>query len=149
MNHVQDMIQAYIDGELPAGEAARVEDHCRSCDVCGRALREAEALWRLVDDAAPARPERSFWPEIVRRGSRPEPAQGRLSGNWTFAGAALAATIAGVALGMWVGGRGDVGVEKDLRSLMEEGTVFVESTDTTTLDQIYLAMSYEDGGDGS
>jgi anti-sigma factor RsiW len=148
MSHVRNRIQALCDGQLSAREAEAVRDHCRRCEDCARALREAEAVWRLVDaDPAPELP-RPLWPDLARRldaRTRPRPSA---LGGWTFAGAAVAATIAGLVLGFYLGGRGAETGEKDWRSLLEEGAVIVDGAETT-LDAIYLAADAGDGGDGS
>jgi anti-sigma factor RsiW len=33
---VLDQLSAYVDGDLPADERARIEDHLRGCDGCAR-----------------------------------------------------------------------------------------------------------------
>jgi ferric-dicitrate binding protein FerR (iron transport regulator) len=117
-----------------------VREHCAACPECGRAWREAAALWSLVDDApAPALP-RSIWPGVRRRLAT-RPSRGA---RWSFAAAAAAACLVGLLLGVRLGsvGAGDAVAAEGL-SLPEQGALLVEGGDTT-LDRIYLTLGADD-----
>jgi anti-sigma factor (TIGR02949 family) len=45
---VLDRLSAYLDGELPAEERARVEAHLRGCDTCARFGGEFRATVRAL-----------------------------------------------------------------------------------------------------
>ena len=64
MQHVQDLLGEYRDGELPAGRRARVEAHVRTCPVC---QGELERLERLADVLAENGPPPSLTrPDVFR-----------------------------------------------------------------------------------
>ncbi|MEF8787855.1 MAG: zf-HC2 domain-containing protein [Planctomycetota bacterium] len=50
-NEIQSRLHRYLDGELPPGEARRVERHLGECNACRRARREVESLNGLLDEA--------------------------------------------------------------------------------------------------
>ena len=43
-----ELLSAYLDGELPPGEAARVEAHVAGCDGCAMVLDEFRDTIRLT-----------------------------------------------------------------------------------------------------
>lgn len=61
----QAVLDEYVDGGLPAADAARGEQHLAGCAAC---RAQAEALSRLLSATAALpremRPERNLWPEI-------------------------------------------------------------------------------------
>jgi Putative zinc-finger len=85
--HPGDLLSAYLDDELSAGEARRVEAHLVSCGACSAELGDLGAARRLLRDlpAVPAPP--GFTRGIVERRRRS-----------TRRGAGLALAAAGVAL---------------------------------------------------
>jgi len=48
---IQSRLHRFLQDELPAGEARRMECHLRECEACRRARREAERLNSLLDEA--------------------------------------------------------------------------------------------------
>jgi anti-sigma factor RsiW len=74
---VRDLLSAYMDSVLPAGEANRVSNHIESCPVC----REELAALRLVSDLVGSLPagrlRRDLAPRVVARASAP-----RWRGTW-------------------------------------------------------------------
>lgn len=56
-------LSEYLDGELPAAAAARVEGHVKGCDWCerfgGRFARQVAELRRELGTPAPLDPERA------------------------------------------------------------------------------------------
>lgn len=47
-SEVRDLLAAYLDDELPAGERLSIAGHLGSCPDCGRALADLEALGHAV-----------------------------------------------------------------------------------------------------
>ncbi|MFH1842466.1 MAG: zf-HC2 domain-containing protein [bacterium] len=142
MKHVQDKIQAYCDGELSTMEAAAVREHCAGCAECGRILRETEAVWRLV--AASRTPElaHSTWPSLQ---SRLEPRVSRWA-RYALTGGAVAATAAGLILGIWLGEMQPPAGDSvwSQPSLIESGALLVSGSQQT-LDELYLAADIPAG----
>lgn len=102
MSHVTHLIQAYIDGELHADEAARVEAHTADCDACRRELEAMRNVWGMVDAMPSPRPTTSVWPDLAAELDRR-----RRPTIWTWPQRGLAATAlaAGVAVGLGLGGQ--------------------------------------------
>ncbi|MBV8393008.1 MAG: anti-sigma factor [Alphaproteobacteria bacterium] len=101
----EQLVDAYVDGELSAAESAAFEQALTGCPHCARRLEEARALSGLLralpDDPAPdllrARVER----ELRAIGARSRPAVARPTYlRW---GAMAASLIVAVSLG-WMGG---------------------------------------------
>ncbi len=134
MSHVEHRLQALHDGELTAAEAQAVRRHCEDCDACGRALRESEQVLEILSavDAPPLKG--SVWSEVRLRVAERERRPGRLS----LAGSGLAATAAGLALGLWFG---DAPPEEPAApSLLDQSAVWVQDSGATW-DQIFLALT--------
>ena len=91
----ENVLAAYLDGGLTARERSETEAHLEGCDACRRALADTVA----VLDAHAARARRPDAAEIGA-GRRPSitrmPPRNRIA--WLVAGAALAASIAGIAV---------------------------------------------------
>jgi anti-sigma factor (TIGR02949 family) len=95
----EELICAFVDGELPADDCARLAEHVVQCARCAR-LREAFASTknllrqRVPTEDAPAH----FWAQVCRRlDAIPAPARSRTrTFRWAFA---LAACLAVMALG--------------------------------------------------
>ena len=102
MSHVDDgVLHAYLDGELPPAERARLEAHVAECAACRTRLEEERALVErasgLLGLAQP--PERAAPPLHQlqrRRGSRL-----RVPLAWA------ASVVLAVGLGYYIGGKGD------------------------------------------
>lgn len=98
MNHIQDcerideLLEAFLDGELEVGEAMAVERHVAECRQCSDSLALAERIRDTLRSAGePACPE-GLTPAIERLASRTRPS----AGNWRKA---LAAGLAALAIG--------------------------------------------------
>jgi anti-sigma factor RsiW len=103
-HELDERLDAWVDGELPAEAAAQVEAHLASCPLCqerGRRLRQllahAAALPRSVA------PQRDLWPGIAREVER-ERSWRWASVGWSPAVLAAAATVlVGLAAVFWSG----------------------------------------------
>lgn len=70
----RETLMRYLDGELPAGERERVEDHLERCTEC---RREVEMFGRMkrelseLPDGGRRRGRESIWDAVDRRLTRP------------------------------------------------------------------------------
>jgi anti-sigma factor RsiW len=60
-----DRLSDYLDGELDAGERARLEDHVERCPTCAATLGELRAVVERARALQPTGPERDLWPGIA------------------------------------------------------------------------------------
>jgi anti-sigma factor RsiW len=135
MKHVLDRIQACLDGELEPIAAAAVREHCDRCPACGRVWRELEAVWAVIASAPEPSPSRPVWPAVRARLTAPVSRWWRLS----YVGGAVAATAAGLLLGLWFGhpatAQDSRGPQVDLLAI----SALLEDGGERTLDGLYLA----------
>ena len=116
MNPIDDdTLQAYVDGELDATARARVDAALVQDDVLARRVRQARALRAqlraafdpVLDELVPARLSALLQPRAVPtvaplEGGRGEPAaRRRAPRRWLLPGAALASSVALLAVGLW------------------------------------------------
>jgi anti-sigma factor RsiW len=92
-------ILAWLDGELPEGEADLVRRHCEECEPCRQEWEELTAVGEALAAAPASKPISPVWPEIRDRLSEPD----RPILKPAFGAAAAAAVLAGVAIGVLVG----------------------------------------------
>lgn len=69
--HPVERLSAYADGELPAEEARRVEQHLRGCTECARELTLIRTMGGAMRSIAAEPPRRSVWDAVHRRITRP------------------------------------------------------------------------------
>jgi hypothetical protein len=99
---LDERLDAWVDGELPAAAAAEVEAHLATCALC----RERERRLRQVLAHAAALPRsvtppRDLWPGIARRVER-ERSWSRAAGGWSpWALAAAATVVVGLVAALW------------------------------------------------
>lgn len=101
--HVQELLAAYLDGELLPVERREVEEHlpgCRRCrEALGRVRRGAELARELDVESLPAEAEERTW-SAIREAIRAEEAREgsrtfrRRTARWAAAAAAAAVSIA-------------------------------------------------------
>lgn len=106
--HVQELLAAYLDGELPAAERREVERHLPGCRRCREALqrvrRGAELARELEIESLPAEAEARIR-SAIREATRAEEAREGPTGfrrrtvRWAAAAAAAAALL--VLLAWW------------------------------------------------
>lgn len=95
---VTEILEAFLDGDLPAAEAERVRAHLERCPSCAAELDLAAAIQRELR----ALPQLDCPPEVmerVRRAGRAEIVPLRRTPAWAaLAAAVLALTVGGAAL---------------------------------------------------
>ena len=101
---LDERLDEWVDGALPAAAAAEVEAHLAACPLCKQ--REQRLRQLLAHAAALPRavaPGRDLWPGIARRVER-ERSWSWASGGWSPVLLAAAATVAiGLAAVFWAG----------------------------------------------
>ena len=97
MNHreIQDRLDAYLDGELPADERRTIEDHLSGCVNCAVSLDAQRRISRAVFRQPPIPNTEFFVARVMARihEAAAEPA-GIFSGFWKWPALALAAMTA-------------------------------------------------------
>lgn len=96
--HVEDLLSAYMDGELSLPERGMVEAHLAACDACARHLDQlaaVDAALRELPAEAPADYFESFPARLRTRLRQPAPPQ-RVRRLPTWAWAAAAAAVVAV-----------------------------------------------------
>ena len=101
---LDDRLDDWVDGALPAAAAAEVEAHLLSCTLCRE--RERRLRQMLAHAAALPRsvaPARDLWPDIARRVAR-ERSWSWAAGGWNpLALAAAATVVVGLGAVLWTG----------------------------------------------
>lgn len=97
--HVLGRLQAFADGELSPGEAARVRAHSAACPSCARALAEIESVYGALAADKETQGLPSIWPGVAERLERRRP----FFGSVPFTVGASAAAAAGLLIGLWLG----------------------------------------------
>lgn len=67
LSHVDDLLSAYMDGELDAAMRARVEAHLQACARCGQELETWRGLHAQLRDAAVPDPGAAYWSRFATR----------------------------------------------------------------------------------
>ncbi len=94
-----DILQAYVDAELPTAKAMAVEEHCRACPGCREQMASLRALQATLALDRGHEPPQPVWPGLSARLGRERRPLGL-----AFAFGATVACAAGVTLGIVVGG---------------------------------------------
>ena len=119
---LQELLSAYVDGQVSASEASRVQEHLAACAECRRELEALRATVSLLRSLPQVQPSRSF-----ALAEAPEPADRRWPVAWgaraamSVAGLVLAALLVGDAVGLV---RQETGREPSLAAM--EAEVMVE-----------------------
>jgi len=132
--HVEDRLQACLDGELAPDEAAAVRAHCESCPRCAR-------VWEALGVVSAPQPPRAVWPLVQAHLSRRPSRFLRIS----FALGATAAAVGGLILGVLLGSAHLPDEERwQQETWAEVGSLLTDAAEPT-LDEIYLAAGPEEG----
>jgi anti-sigma factor RsiW len=101
---LDERLDEFVDGELPAAAAAEVETHLASCALCQeRERRLRQVLAHAASLPRSLTPPRDLWPAIARRVER-ERSWSWASGSWSpWALAAAATVVVGLAAVLWTG----------------------------------------------
>jgi anti-sigma factor RsiW len=140
VEHVEERLQAWLDGELDESESAAVKRHVESCGRCAGALSELRALREAIADDAESQPLRPMWP-AVRAAAYPV---SRTRFGLSFGLATSLAAAAGLVIGISLGSLGEtpvVGVETE----SEYAASMLGSDEILSLDEMYVAAFEEDG----
>ena len=119
---LRELLSAYVDGQVSASEASRVQEHLAACAECRRELEALRATVSLLRSLPQVQPSRSF-----ALAEAPEPAGRRWPVAWgaraamSVAGLVLAALLVGDAVGLV---RQETGREPSLAAM--EAEVMVE-----------------------
>jgi anti-sigma factor RsiW len=141
--HVEDKIQAFLDGELSRSAAEAVRAHCDRCEKCGTALADLRAVDRVLAADSDPSPIRPMWPGVREGIARHRSPRFGLP----FGLATSAAAVAGVVLGVLLGAPGDLSnYEPETSDAYAEGSVLGDDS-VPTLDEIYVYSFGEDGDD--
>ena len=87
---LRELLSAYVDGQVSASEASRVQEHLAACAECRRELEALRATVSLLRSLPQVQPSRSF-----ALAEAPEPADRRWPVAW---GARAAMSVAGLVL---------------------------------------------------
>jgi anti-sigma factor RsiW len=171
---IQDELSAYLDGQLPDGEKARVREHLATCPRCAAGFEDLKALGRLVDELD-GMPVPAGFAERVRRSAetpadrraavvRPLAASPPQSIGSLLLGGTLTriAAVLMVAFGLWVGlslggtvgaagtAAGGAAVSGTAQSSDEEADPLdlpigsLSAAPAGSLTEVYLAMESDD-----
>lgn len=113
MNPIDDdTLQAYVDGELDVASRARIDAVLAQDEALARRVRQMQALNAqlraafdpVLDEPVPARLSALLQPRLpltVLEGGRADAVRPRAPSRWLVPGAALAASVALLAVGLW------------------------------------------------
>ena len=100
-----EKLSALVDGDLSAGQTARLRAHVGGCVSCGRALADLETMKRGLG-ALPERAGEDNWSVLVNRLAQPLPATERRrwmpSLSWRIVLPSLAALVLAAGGGAWL-----------------------------------------------
>ena len=101
---LDERLDDWVDGALPAGAASDVEAHLASCPLCReRERRLRQVLAHAASLPRSVTPPRDLWPGIARRVER-ERSWSLATGGWSpWALAAAATVVVGLVAVLWSG----------------------------------------------
>ena len=104
---MQKKIKAYLDGELPAGEAAVLKSHLAECPACSREAAALSKTWELLLEIPEVQEVPDLIPAtMVRILEEQENTRSRKFLRWLFPvplSAATAALVIGLVIGIGIG----------------------------------------------
>lgn len=105
-SHVDHLLSAFMDGELPDAQAQAVREHLTHCDACQQqlaALTAADELVRDVDAIEPSAGfERTFWNKVAEMETRQANRWWTRLNLTTWRPALAMGLVAGIAMGLFV-----------------------------------------------
>jgi len=115
LNHhrVEQLLSAYLDGELLAPDTAQVQDHLLECAVCREAHDRLRATKSLVGGLPVAEPSAEFWAGVRAPAAHPpvrtphRPVRRILMRRGMAWAAAAAIVVLALALTPWIKGAAD------------------------------------------
>jgi anti-sigma factor RsiW len=141
--HCEDLLQAYLDGELTGNEVDRIDGHLARCPSCRGVLEQFEAVGKAMRSEADPEPLRAMWPAVRDRlkGQMPAPRF-----RVVFAMATSAVAVLGVALGLSLGM-----LSEDASSAVSDGAwaeiaTTLTGSDAVSVSDTYLAAMPDEGG---
>jgi anti-sigma factor RsiW len=101
---LDERLDDWVDGALPAGAAAEVAAHLGSCALCrDRERRLRQVLAHAAALPRSLTPPRDLWPEVARRVSRERSWSWAAGGARGWALAAAATVVVGLGAVLWTG----------------------------------------------
>jgi anti-sigma factor RsiW len=137
--HVENKLQALLDGELGDVESEAVRGHLAQCKSCSKTLEESKAVLSALSAESEASPVRPMWPAVKAVIS---PAPRRL--GFSFGLATSLAAAAGLVIGLSIGSPGEAPVESP-ETDSEYTDAILGTDDILSLDQMYVSAFEEDG----
>jgi anti-sigma factor RsiW len=104
--HLGARLSAYMDGELPADEAADIERHLLECTECNRELAIMSTLGGAMRTMTSGTSQRSVWDRVHRRLTRPAGWILLVAGAVVWAALALVAWVRAELTVEWVAATG-------------------------------------------
>ncbi len=150
-NRLRDQLSAYIDGELDASAAERLERHMAECGRCSQEMEQLRATVAALQGLPAVQPPRSFTLSPERVALRPPaPVASPLAFGARIAAAGVAATLA-IVLVVDLGDFGGDGVTQEATApqMMRSETNDMEleaADDTDATDGALDAPAAEDDG---
>ena len=138
--HVEEILQAWLDGELGEVEAEAVRGHLAECESCSKALQEAKTVLSALSAEAETSPLRPMWP-AVKAGISPAP---KTKLGLSFGLATSLAAAAGLVIGLSLGSPGEAPLE-GFEADSEYAGAILGTEDILSLDQMYVSAFEEDG----
>lgn len=74
-----ERLQAFLEGDLPAGERAPIEEHLAACAGCSAELDAWRVLFADLSELAPTTPRTGFADRVMARVALPSPERGWLA----------------------------------------------------------------------
>jgi anti-sigma factor RsiW len=140
--HIDEKLQAWLDGELPRSEAEELERHVERCARCCETLEEAKAVLEALRSDGDAEPLHSMWPAVR---ARIAPGGARRFG-FAFGVATSLAAAAGLIIGMALGSTGDLRQSQESVDSAYTEVSLVGDDSLAGLDEIYVSAFDENGG---
>ncbi|MBU1700222.1 MAG: zf-HC2 domain-containing protein [Candidatus Eisenbacteria bacterium] len=138
--HIDTKIESFLDKELSPAENDAVQEHCATCPVCERLLKEQIAVRKMLAGVTGSEPIRPMWNGVRERLIKSEPQRLKSA----FALGATAAAV-GVCVGLFVGSLQTHAPEMESSNLWSNvGSTITGETDEL-LPSLYLNTSDEEG----